>query len=458
MPRRLRFQALVFVASFLAFCLELASAKLLLPLFGGSAYVWTGAMMFFQCLLLIAYLYARRAPAHPRVHAAVLLAPFFFLPLTAPAAWPAAGPYGGLFWSLLASVGAPFFALSTTVLVAQSWLMRSSLPERRDGYFLFAASNAGAACALAAYPFAIEPFLSPLAQGRLWRILYAAYAVLCWSCAPRAAALARAAGGGAPQPRERALWLLLGAAPSAALIAATSFLSMDFAAVPLLWIAPLATYLLTFVLAFKREPWYPRRPGAGAAVAAAILAALPVATAFWFAGDSTAAQTLSRLFDFGKFAYVLLALFALSMIFHTSLAERRPDSERAMTEYYNWIAAGGLVGSVAVGVVVPWLGRNVGATALDWAAVGALAAAAIAARDWEQVSSHPRTAGAVGLLALALTAGVATAGSRAGTVYGLRNFYGVYSVQDRDGVRWLFDGNTEHGMQYLAPDRQTEPL
>lgn len=463
LPQRLRFQALAFIGSFLAFCLELAAAKLLLPRFGGSAYVWTGAMMFFQGLLLLAYLYGRKARLHPRAHAVVLALPFFFLPLTLPPSLPSSGPFVELLWALLRSVGAPFFVLSTTVVVAQSWLMKSSCAERTDGYFLYAASNAGAACALLAYPFLIEPLLGISAQGWLWRGLYAGYAALCLSTVPgwRAYLAEPAASGRAPSARERALWLLLSAAPCAALLAATNLLSLDFAAVPLLWTAPLATYLLTFVLNFKREPWYPERLNRTMLPMFAFWAALcliPIGLAFWFSQDSTPAQILGRMLDLGKFAYVLFALFALSMIFHKSLASGRPSSERAMAEYYSWIAAGGLFGSVLVGLAVPYFGRHVGAVALDWVAVGALAFAAILARDWEQISPYRKTAAGLAALALCVAWAVAAAGSRSGTAYNLRNFYGIYSVRDQEGVRSLFHGNTEHGMQFLNPARQNEPL
>ncbi|MDP3542746.1 MAG: fused MFS/spermidine synthase [Elusimicrobiota bacterium] len=461
MPQRLRFQALAFLGSFLAFCLELAAAKLLLPRFGGSAYVWTGAMMFFQAMLLAAYLYGRRARLHPRAHAVAILLPFFFLPLALPAGLADAAPYAELFRALLLSVGAPFFMLSTTVVVAQSWLMRSSCPEREDGYFLFAASNAGAACALFAYPLAVEPLLSVIAQGWLWRGLYAAYAALCLSCAPWGPVPAHSTSGLAPSPRQRTQWLLLSAAPCAALLAATNLLSLDFAAVPLLWTAPLATYLLTFVLNFKREPWYPERLNRAMLPAVAFwlaLCLLPFVFAFWFSQDSTPAQIFGRALDVGKFGYMLFALFALCMIFHRSLAVARPSSERAMAEYYSWIAAGGLFGSVLVALVVPYLGRGVGAVALDWAAVTLLAVAAILTRDWEQVRAHRKTAAALGLLAAAVAVAIGSAGSRAGAGYSLRNFYGVYSVRDEHGTRVLFHGNTEHGMQFLDPSRQDEPL
>lgn len=463
MNQRLRFQALAFIGAFLAFCLELAAAKLLLPRFGGSAYVWTGAMMFFQGLLLVSYLYGRRARLHPRAHAAVLILPFFFLPLTLPPALPAAGPFTELLRCLILSVGTPFFVLSTTIVIAQSWLMKSASAERADGYFLYAASNAGAACALLAYPFAIEPLLPLPAQGRLWLGLYAAYAGLCVSCAPSGAAARGepAADGPAASRRERAMWVLLSAAPCAALLAATNLLSMDFAAVPLLWTAPLATYLLTFVLNFKREPWYPERLNRAMLPAFAVFLALflvPAGLAYWFSRDSSPAQVLSRVLDLGKFGYVLFALFALSMIFHRSLAASRPSSERAMSEFYSWIAAGGLLGSVLIGLAVPYFGRAVGAVALDWAAVGSLAAVGILTRDWDLIRPYRKTAAGLASLALALVAAVCAAGNHSGTVYSLRNFYGVYSVRDEGGVRSLYHGNTEHGVQFLDPARQGEPL
>lgn len=457
MSTRLRFQALAFLGAFLAFCLELSAAKLLLPHFGGSAYVWTGSMMFFQAGLLLAYLYARWARWRPRTHAVALALPFFFLPLALPASPHAANPFAGLMWALLLSVGAPFFILSTTIVVAQSWLMRSKAEERNDGYFLYGASNAGAACALLAYPLVIEPLIPLAAQGRLWVALYAAYAALMLSLAPRDGAREPAATGRAASARERALWLLLSAAPCAALLAVTNLLSLDFAAVPLLWTAPLAVYLLTFVLNFKRDPWYPEKLNR-AMLPWAALALSPAAFVLWLGRDAPAAQIAARLLDLGKFGYLLFALFALGMIFHRSLAAGRPSSERAMGEYYSCIAGGGLLGSALVGLVVPWLGRDIGAAALDWAGVGALAVAGIALRDWEKLRSSPRAATGLAALALAAAGGIAAAGTRTGAVFSVRNFYGINSVRDRDGLRLLFHGNTDHGMQFLSPARQNEPL
>lgn len=428
----------------------MAAAKLLLPRYGGAAYVWTGSVMFFQALLLIGCELGRRAARAPgqtrgpgRLQLALLPLPFFFFPLTLPAASLSASPLWGLLRSLTFAVGAPFLLLSTTVVVAQGWTARDSSKRRRGSHSLYAASNAGAAAALIAYPFLIEPLLPVSAQTWLWRALYAAYAALWLSCRPRGRSAEEPApqcAGPAPSARARALWLMLSAAPCAAMLATTNFLTLDFAAVPLLWCAPLGTYLLTFVLNFKRDPWLPDEGLPRPAVLAA--------GAGLFAAAALA----------GKFGLVLFALFALCMIFHKSLAAERPDSDERMGEYYGWIAAGGWLGTALVALAVPLLGRHCGAVALDWAPVAVVALAAVLLRDWKRIASHRAAVLGLGTLALAFVAAVTSAGQRSGTVFSLRSLYGIYTVQDRDGVRWLFDGNTDHGMQFLDPAKQSIPL
>ena len=460
----LPFQAVVFLGSFLTFTLELMAAKLLLPRFGGSAYVWTTCVIFFQALLLAGYgwghaalgrLGARR---YARFHLALLIAPLFFFPLNLPAP-SAAAPMLDLLRALLLTAGVPFFTLSTTVLVVQSW---HATRRSGDGYFLFAASNLGALAALAAYPFLIEPLLPLRSQTFLWFGLYCLYAVLHLFCLPgkSAEAVPESRAVLPVTSRDRALWLLLSAAPCAAMLATTNLLTFDFAAVPLLWTAPLAVYLVTFVLNFKREPWYPGRlnsallPILGLWVLICLAAA---ALAVSRAGVSTPVQTLRRLIDIGKFGYVTAALFIVGMICHKSLAAGRPASEKAMTEYYSWISAGGLLGSLSIGVLVPWLGRGVPALALDWIVAGAVAAAALALRDWSSWT-RGRAAAAVAILA-AVSLGLRSSAPREGVVVrALRNFYGLYRVVDRDGTREFYHGNTDHGMQSLDPAQARVPL
>lgn len=461
----LPFQAVVFLGSFLTFTLELMAAKLLLPRFGGSAYVWTTCVIFFQALLLAGYGWGHAAIGrwgarrYARVHLALLLAPFFFFPLSLPA--PTHGtPMLALLVALLRSAGVPFFVLSTTILVIQGW--HASVKKGGDGYFLFAASNLGALAALASYPFLIEPLLSLKAQSFLWFGLYSLYAVLHLFCRPRSfdEAVPDSEAALPVSSRDRVLWLLLSAAPCAAMLATTNLLTFDFAAVPLLWTAPLAVYLVTFVLNFKREPWYPGRlnsallPILGLWVLVCLAAA---ALAVTRAGVSTPVQTLRRLIDIGKFGYVTAALFIVGMICHKSLAASRPASGKSMTEFYNWIAAGGLLGSACIGVLVPWLGRGVPSLALDWIVAGAVAAAALALRDWS-AWTRGRALAAVFLLGL-VSLGLRSSSPPQGVVVrAVRNFYGILRVVDRDGTREFYHGNTDHGMQSLDPAKARIPL
>lgn len=478
MADRRPYRAVVFLASFLTFCLELSSAKLLLPRFGGSAFVWTTCVMFFQALLLAAYASVRAAVGAfgtrrwSRVHLGLLVLPLFFFPLRLPAPLISAGPMTGLLWALARAAGVPFFVLSTTTLVLQGWAVHDGAEDALDAYHLFGASNLGALAALVLYPFVLEPSLSLDAQSSLWLGSYAVYAVLQWPCRPRSAASARPASSAVEETltvRRRVMWLLLAASPCAAMLATTNLLTFDFAAIPLLWTAPLAVYLGTFVLNFRR-----RRPDARR-LDSALLPLLGVWTALCLAGavltvlhagDSTPVQTLRRLADVGKFGYVMAALFVVGMIGHRSLAESRPSGERATAEFYTWLGAGGLLGSLVIGVLTPVLGRGVSVLGLDWAAAGALAAAAVALRDWEFFAGlarrRPRLAAGLAAWAVAtvlLVAAARTAAVKsAGVVFTRRNFYGVYTVVDRDGVREFFHGNTDHGMQSLDPARAREPL
>src|SRR6202040_461790 len=63
---------------------------------------------------------------------------------------------------------------------------------------------------------------------------------------------------GAPAVREKLLWLGLSACGSMLLLSITNHLLENIAPVPLLWVLPLALYLLTFTLAFSRRRLYSR--------------------------------------------------------------------------------------------------------------------------------------------------------------------------------------------------------
>jgi hypothetical protein len=260
--------------------------KMILPLLGGTPAVWSTCMVFFQAALLGGYAYAHATTAwlgirrQTILHLALLAVPLAVLPLGVDAGRLPGGeanPVLGVLVLLSLSVGLPFFVVSATAPLLQQWFSHTGHRAARDPYFLYAASNLGSMLALLSYPVVIEPRLKLrdagwLAQTRLWTLGYLLLAVLIVLCAVavrRSAtrtAAAPAAGGmapaappsaeaaawseAAPTIGQRLYWVALAFAPSSLLLGVTTYVTTDIAALPLLWVLPLAIYLLSFIIAF----------------------------------------------------------------------------------------------------------------------------------------------------------------------------------------------------------------
>src|SRR4051812_48506406 len=270
------FATTMFLSGFLLFLVEPMVARMVLPILGGVPMVWNGCVVFFQIVMLAGYGYAFGASRwlglrqHVILHLAVLAAPAAVLPFmiqSGSATPPDGNPLGWLLLLLAGTIGLPFFVLSTSASVFQHWLSRTDHPAGRDPYFLYSASNLGCVLALASYPVLVEPVFTLREQTRLWTIAYAAFAVLAGACAtfawrrgvsrapePLEQTSARSEAGAAPVTwLRRGRWIALALVPSSLMLAVTSYISTDIAAVPLLWIVPLGLYLLTFALAFGRH-------------------------------------------------------------------------------------------------------------------------------------------------------------------------------------------------------------
>src|SRR5437588_2461202 len=268
------FTAAIFVSAALLFMVQPMFTKMVLPRFGGAPSVWSVAIVFFQAALLAGYGYAhlltRYAPGRKLllIHLAVLTAATFALPVSIAAGWGHPPETVESLWLLglfAASIGLPFFALGANSPLLQAWFARSDHPAAGDPYFLYAASNIGSFLALVSYPTAIEPFVRLGEQTRSWSIGFYLLIALIAGCA----ALVRRARekaadfhaseevSGRPTWRDAAAWVALAAVPSGLLVAVTAHISTDVAAVPLLWVIPLALYLLTFVIVFARRPPVP---------------------------------------------------------------------------------------------------------------------------------------------------------------------------------------------------------
>src|SRR6266702_1286075 len=269
------FATTLFLSGFLLFLVEPMVARMVLPILGGVPMVWNGCVVFFQIVMLAGYGYAfgasrwLRLRQHVVLHAAVLAAPALVLPFmirpgSAPP--PDGNPLGWLLLLLAGAIGLPFLVLSTSASIFQHWLSRTDHPSARDPYFLYSASNLGCVLALACYPVLVEPVFTLGEQTRLWTMTYAAFAVLAGGCAAfawrhpgrrstdaPAQASARGESAAAVTALRRGRWIALSFVPSSLMLAVTSYISTDIAAVPLLWILPLGIYLLTFAAAFGRH-------------------------------------------------------------------------------------------------------------------------------------------------------------------------------------------------------------
>jgi hypothetical protein len=439
----------------LLFVVQPMLGKWLLPWFGGSASTWAACMVFFQGMLLVGYLYAHvLARFVPR--SAQLALHGLVLAIAVAAAGRAAllEPPSGLARPelqiarlLLSQAGLSYFLLATTGPLIQRW---AAAALGREPYGLYALSNAGSLLGLIAYPFAIEPRADLQAQFSAWTYAFASYAALLLLAMVRLHAARNAAvpdeqvASPAPSLRERAHWLACAFLPSALLLAVTSHITVDIASIPLLWIAPLALYLVTFIVAFSRFGLAARTP----------------ALALWLAsavglGFGSFAQGLASLWQ--QLIIPCTALLSAGLLCHGELARTRPCPSR-LTDYYVVIALGGALGSVAVSWIAPAVLSDV--YELELSALGVLALLVLGARRIGAGERRLVYLGA-GLCAPLFIASIALraqdGGAQSHVVERRRSFLGPLKVIDTEQGRVLTHGRIRHGLQLRDPATSNTP-
>jgi hypothetical protein len=348
----------IFTGAFLLFQVQPLIGKYILPWFGGGPGVWTTCMLFFQVLLLGGYAYAHfttrwlKPRTQALVHLVLLAAALALLPITPGEAWKPQGadnPTLRILALLAVSIGLPYFVLSATGPLIQHWFSRAR--PGQSPYRLYALSNVGSLLALVSYPFFFETEFTRRTQAGLWAWGLVAYVVCCGFCALRVWKSGRAVESASnvpslhhsttppPSSLNRLLWLLLPACASVLLLAVTNKLCQDVAVIPFLWVAPLALYLLSFVICFDSPRWYKRLPFTLALVAALV----GLCWALFNASD----QSLLK-----QVAIYCGGLFICCMVCHGELYRLRPDP-RYLTGFYLMVAAGGALGGFSVAVIAP---------------------------------------------------------------------------------------------------------
>ena len=513
-PSAWLYGAVVFAAAWLVFWVQPLGVRGVLPVLGGSPAVWNTAMAFFQAALLggyaLAHLLARRAT--PAGQLVVLGALWAGVALTAPTGelrllgeTPPAGlpPALWLLGTLAGTLGLAFVAVSSLTPLVQSWLARAGAgAASADPYFLYAASNAGSAGALLAFPFLLEPVLGLERQAWLWSagaLGLAPVLFVLWRAAAAGvattggAAMADASTGAAvvlsdarPVSLPVVHILALSAVPSALLLGITRYLTTDVAAVPLLWIVPLAVYLATFVHAFARRPLIPQP------VLARIVAPSLIALVVLYLFNRT-------VLAFGVVHLVVFVLAALCC--HGALARLRPPAAE-LTRFYLLVSTGGLIGGMLVALVAPLVFTDVheypialalvaallpaarvrlrrghyiavavalgvvvaalstvlgdasgflGESASTFVFVACLALVAFAAPALLILRARPALlAGA--LLAVFFVPSLVSRHGNDAHITQERTFFGVYRIVESGGLRSFYHGTTLHGAERRHPD------
>jgi hypothetical protein len=413
------FSLTIFLSAFLLFQVQLVVAKQLLPWFGGTAGVWNTCLVFFQVLLLTGYAYAHTVMARLdarrliRLHLGLLAVSVTWLAVCALSWRSPIYPNNSLrpetstfpVWHILivlsATVGLPFFLLSTTGPLLQAWFSHSH--RGASPYKLYSLSNLGSLLGLLSYPLLFEPNLSLRNQGRVWALVYLLYAVATVVCALRFVRTGETMGiadqddsdDDRPTPAQRLIWFGLAACGCIMLLAVTNLICQEIAVIPLLWVLPLSIYLLSFVLCFSEKPLYKR----GLFHVAFVLVAV------WGGIQFLRGESVTVLAQIGWFD---LLLFVSCMVYHGELAKLKPPP-RHLTSFYLHLAAGGAFGTALVGLIAPYIFPAVWEFQLGlW--ISGLVIAVVLWRDRNSwLHRHPRwlaSAVALGVFAVADYIGV----------------------------------------------------
>jgi len=363
------FTTSMLISALLLFFVQPMFTKMVLPLLGGSSGVWNTAMVFFQTVLLGGYLYAHlltkffNFKTQIMIHGLMMLVSIIFLPIAVPSEWaqPVAGtPVLWLIGLFTVVLGMPFFALSANAPLMQKWFSYTSHEKADDPYFLYAASNVGSLFSLLSYPILIEPLFKVSEQSFAWAFGFVALMIGLMACGMLAHSMRKgysktssdvAADMSSEKQKkikasDRIFWTLCAIIPSGLMLAVTTHITSNIASAPLLWVLPLALYLLTFIIAFAPKPYLATKllgylflPAAG----------LMILSAKLHLGDHIGAGPEVILH--------LIGFFIITQFCHNRLAENRPSATN-LTEFYFFMSLGGVLGGASIALLAPLMFVN----------------------------------------------------------------------------------------------------
>jgi len=453
----------ILLSAFLLFQIQPMIAKVILPIFGGGAAIWTVCLLFFQGLLLLGYLYAhglsqlKQFKHQLMIHGSLLVASTLMLPMALSANSMSVDvlsttPIKDILFLLTLTIGLPYFTLSATGPLIQRWQglsQTNALP-----YKLYSVSNLGSLVALISYPFLFEPWMALSAQGQLWSASYAVLVLLFLGLiinlfkqhATISEYISVEKAEKTSQPLlTPILWLVLSALGVMLLLSTTNAMTQNIPPVPFLWILPLCLYLITFIICFHSPKWYVRSYWLALFLLSAFAAIL-----MFFIGSQFDLISQTLVYSF--------ILFTACMLCHGELVKLKPSTAR-LTQFYLFMSLGGFLGSVFVSIVAEQI--FVQFTEFPLAIMATLVAFIVCFSIENKplkIKKWLINSGLVTSLVLlaALFIQMQTQFDKY-DVAKVRNFYGLLKVVDveikGEKERRLIDGTTSHGTQSLVPDK-----
>lgn len=487
MPRWLTpalFSVTIFLSASLLFFVQPLFTKIVMPHVGGASAVWTTAMLFFQTVLIAGYLYAhiitRRLSVRAQMvlHLSLWMLALTFLPLAVSEGWnydAEKSTVGQTLMLFAGGVGLPFAVLSANAPLIQSWYARSGGYSADDPYFLYGASNLGSLIALLAFPLAAEPLFGAAQIGWGWTVgFWAMGALLVFSGLTAGGRTLKAVEnvGTSPAPTllKRFHWALIAFIPSSLMLAVTTKVSTDIGSVPLVWVIPLALFLLTFVLVFTNRP----------------IASLATLRLGYLLGLLVLAAVFSNLIGahvtIPSAILAVVAFFLTALYAHALLYAARP-SAKDLTTFYVTMSVGGALGGFFNSIVAPSLfnglyegGITVAVAALllldrkspptrlaIWMA-GALVMALVGQGMVEPLTftiivialfiaigtTIRNHAQAQALVLMAFLVSGQAFVKHSPRLFSDRNFFGTHTIVEKDGLRIYGNGTTTHGAQHIV--------
>ncbi len=488
----------VFLAAFLLFQVELIISKVLLFKFGGTYTVWGAAVVFFQATLLLGYVYSHFVikkiglPRYRYLHSLLFLLTLFFFPgkpLPEIFARYNSPMVIDIFRELSRAIGPAFFALSTISIIFQCLVAKSDPAKQLNPYQLYATSNLGSFAGLLTYPFLFEFFWGINEQLTIWRILYLVLFILQIAAFKyiRLNNFSRTDNAASPPVcfKDKTYWFLLSAAGVIVFLSATNIITYEISPMPLLWIAPLCVYLISFVLNFSNKPFCPKN------IKTIFFLSISFNIVIYF---FIALKIIPNLL---AMPCLLALIFIACMFCQNELNKNKPADTNNLTLFFVIISSGGFIGGILVSWIIPLISISMieffmgpmlilialfikeNKQKLPFQKFRMLIYLSILVFIWPYVINESILLGLIFLyiifnclftcfdfllasiaslfFILLLSCGMDFLWAGKGFLT-LRNYYGIYNVYAYKGVKLFVNGNVLHGAQNMDKEKEMEPL